>query len=307
MRILLIMLTVTLLAAAPLHAQEATFHSEPGFMLAPSASGSNPLQVTASLSRVGNTEFTNGLGRVQVTRAQLGVDYKIWNLSYAVSRFDWERIGVIPFSSSDARAPWTSLHDLALKGQLLNETVNDKWRYWINGELSSSFENMFPGAVGAGFDGGVTYDFWDGWMIGATARTVVLSALNQDLLGDVEVGLALAVSPKTLRRLFRKMGLLPFEDMGPESIRFSVALAGADKTYRLDADSPVYRKGYLGLRQSRIGGYLEYNPNSRVSVLLGPEYYYVREYRLYNSAGALRSTHELDKSLGGVFRFQCRF
>lgn len=306
MRHILIIIAFILLLIAPARAAEPEFQSAPGFMLTPTVSTSKKLQITTTLNHVGDAEFSNGLGRVEVTRAEMAVDYGIFNVAYGVSDFEWERTGVIPFSSGE-RVPWSSLHDLTLKAQLVNETLDDNWRYWVNGKMSSSFENMFPGAVGVGFDGGIAYDFWDGWMVGATLRTTALSALNEDLFGDVEMGVALAVSQKTLRRTLKNLGLLPFESSGSSNIGFSVALIGADKTYRLDADSPVYRKGYLGLRQSRIGAYLEYTPNPNVSVFVGPEYYYVREYRLYNSAGALRSTQDLENSLGGTFRFQCRF
>lgn len=295
-----------LLWISPAFAGTPEIDSSPDFLLSPPTNINKELRMSADFSFVGSADFTNGLGSVSVTRSSLTADYSIFRLSYGISHFTWQDKGVVTFSAGD-RSPWQDLHDVTLQARIINNKLGDRWRYWLNGELNSSFEADFPGAVGAGFDGGVAYDFWNGWMLGVQAKTIAVSALRDDLFGEVELGLALAVSQKALRDTLKSFGLFTEADEGSERIGFSVALSGAEKTYRLSSSSPVRRNGYLGLVRSKVGAYFDYSPNDMVTFSLGPEYHYSRQYKLYDSAGKLHSSHRLDNAWGGYARVLWKF
>lgn len=278
----------------------------PGFLLSAPTNVSKELRLQVDAGYVGSADFTNGLGSVSVARTSIAADYSIFRLSYGLSHFMWQDKGVVTFSAG-SRIPWENLHDVTLQARLLNNVFWDDWRYWVNAEFSSSFEQNFPGAVGAGFDGGVAYDFWNGWMVGASAKTIALSALSEDLFGDLEFGLVLAVSQKTLRETLKAVGLFPNMGEGSEKIGFNVALSGSDKTYRLSPDSPVRSNGYLGLVRSKVGAYLDYSFNEQSMFSIGPEYHYGRRYKLYDSSGKLHSSHNLGNAWGGYASFRWKF
>lgn len=296
-----------ILWALPVSAGVTEVEPTPGFKVTAPTNISKDLHLEWDISFIGMSDFNNGLGSVSVTRTTLSADYSIFKLSYGLSHFNWEQQNVVSFSSSGTRDPWENLHDLTLQARLLNNKLSDNWRYWVNGEISSSFERDFPGAVGVGFDGGVAYDFWNGWMLGVKAKTIAVSALSDDLFGELELGLALAVSQKTLRDTFKAIGLMSEKSDGSDQINFSLVLSGAEKTYRLSPDSPVRQNGYLGLVRSKIGGYLDYSPDEHWTFSLGPEFHYSRKYKLYDSKGKLHSSHRLDNAWAGHFRVHYRF
>jgi len=280
--------------------------STPGFLLSAPTNISKTLRLEGDVSFVNSAQFSNGLGSVGVIRSSLSADYSIFRLSYGLSHFSWKEKSAVAFSS-DSRAPWENLHDVTLQARILNNKLGDDWRYWVNGELSSSFERDFPGAVGIGFDGGVAYDFWNGWMVGLSAKTIALSALRDDLFGEVALGMAVAVSQKTLRDTLKAIGLLSGADDGSDKIGFNLAVSTTEKTYRLSPDSPVRKNGYLGLAHSKVGAYLDYKPNDDWVLSVGPEFHYSRSYKLYDSAGKLHSSHQLDNAFGGYARVQYAF
>ncbi|MDD3313077.1 hypothetical protein [Pseudodesulfovibrio sp.] len=296
---------LTLACAAGARADEPGFTPAPGFVLTRPNDSGEGLRLGAEFNYISRADFTNGLGSVSVARADVKADYSLFSLSLGVSHFLWESKANVRFSEGESRDPWDDLYDVTLQARLLNDTVGDHWHYWLNGELSSSFESDFPGAVGAGFDGGVAYDFWDGWMLGLSAKAVALSALSDALFGDVKFGAVVAVSQKSLRNTLRAAGLLPDLPEGKDSIGFSFYLTGAEKTYRLSPDSPVRRNGFLGMRRSAVGASLDYTLDEHWSFFVGPEYNYGRQYILYDSDGRQTSSHRLGDAWGGRagFRF----
>ena len=305
-----LVLACALWTAAPSRADTAlSMGDEPGFLVASPTNVNQDLQLQADFGYVADADFTNGLGSVSISRASVQADYSIFHLSYEVSIFDWTNRAQLTRSFHMARSvtPWEKLHDITFQARLLNNQLADKWRYWVNGELNSSFEESVPGAVGVGFDGGVAYDFWNGWMLGITAKTVAVSALSSDLFGDLEFGLALAVSQKTLRETLKAIGLIESEKEGTDKIGLNFALSASDKTYRLSPDNPVYGDGYVGIVRSKVGVYLDYFPNDNLTFSIGPEYHYSRKYKLYNKAGTYKSSHDLDNALGGYARILWRF
>ncbi|MCJ2165335.1 MULTISPECIES: hypothetical protein [unclassified Pseudodesulfovibrio] len=283
--------------------------AEPDFLLASPTNVSSDLQLQADFGYISDADFTNGLGSVSVSRSSLSADYAIFHLSYELSHFFWGSKADVArnFNTDRSVAPWHNLHDITLQARLLNNKFADKWRYWLNGAVNSSFEESLPGAVGVGFDGGVAYDFWNGWMLGITARTLAVSALSQDLFGEVEFGLAVAVSQKTLREAMKSIGLFENAKEGSDKIGLNFAISRAEKTYRLAADNPVYGNGYLGLVRSKVGVYVDYLPSDNLTLSIGPEYHYGREYRLYNKAGSYKSSYKLDNALGGYARILWKF
>jgi hypothetical protein len=286
-----------------------TMGNEPGFVVAAPTNVNKSLQLWGGLGHVAKADFTDGLGSVSVTRASLSADYSIFHLSYDIDYFKWDGKDSLGrrFGTGGGLEPWETLQDITLQARVLNNRLTDKWRYWVNAEVNASYEQVAPGAIGVGVDGGVAYDFWDGWMLGLTARTVALSALNSDLFGDVELGLAVAVSQKTLRRTLQSLGLLENAKPGSDHIGLRFALSTQDKTYRLAPDNPVYGDGYLGVVQSKVGLYLDYQPNKALTFSVGPEYHYNRKYKLYNKAGSYKSSHDLENAMGGFARILWQF
>lgn len=305
-----VLLLALTLSAAPAPAETAlTMGDEPGFLVASPTNVNQDLQLQADFGYEAEADFDDGRGGVSVSRASLSADYAIFHLSYEVSSFDWSDRAEVARSFGMKRTvtPWRQLHDVAFQARLLNNKLTDKWRYWVNGEMDSSFEESVPGALGVGFDGGVAYDFWNGWMLGVTARTVAVSALSSDLFGDVEFGLAVAVSQKTLRETLRAVGLIENEREGSEKIGLNFALSTANKTYRLSAGNPVYGNGYLGIVRSKVGVYLDYFADDNLTFSIGPEYHYGRQYKFYNKAGSYKASHDLGDGLGGYARLVWRF
>jgi len=281
----------------------------PGFLVAAPTNVNKTLQLQGGLGHAGQADFTNGLGSVSVTRASLSADYSIFHLSYDIDYFKWAGKDALGrrFGTGGGLTPWKTLQDITLQARLLNNRFSDNWRYWVNAEVNASYEVVAPGAVGVGLDGGMAYDFWDGWMLGLTARTVALSALNSDLFGDVELGLAVAVSQKTLRRTLQSLGLLQDSGPGSEHIALNFAISTQEKTYGLAPDNPIYNSGYLSVVRSKVGLYLDYLPNKALTFSVGPEYHYNRKYKLYNKAGSYKSSHDLDNAWGGFGRILWRF
>lgn len=302
----LVLLLCLLAWVQPVCAGSTTLSPEPGVMLAPAGDADRELSLDLEAGYVGQADLTGGQGSVGVLRTTFTADYSIFRLSYGISRYLWEDGAEVRFATGD-RVPWETLHDVTLQARLIDNSLGGDWRYWLNGELSSSFEQDFPGAVGAGFDGGVAYEFLDGWMIGLTGKGVILSALRDDLLGDLEMGLALAVSQKALRAMIKGVGLGGMLGDGSDRVGFSLALTGADKTYRLSPSSPVRRNGYLGIRRSRVGAYLDYRHDDRLTLSVGPEYTFSRKFSLYDSTGSLSSSHRVRDALGGSVHLRWDF
>jgi hypothetical protein len=304
-----VLLAVLFAPASGAFAQSGvTMGNEPGFLVAAPTNVNKTLQLQGGLGYVSRADFTDGAGRVGVTRASLSADYSIFHLSYDIDYFKWaDKEGLARRFGAGGETPWETLQDITLQARLLNNRLADDWRYWVNAEVSASYETVAPGAVGAGVDGGVAYDFWDGWMLGLTVRTVALSALNSDLFGDVELGLAVAVSQKTLRRTLQSVGLLREAKPGSEHLALNFAISTQEKTYRLAPDNPVYGNGYLGVARSKVGLYLDYLPNKALTFSIGPEYHYNRKYKLYNKTGSYKSSHDLENALGGYARILWRF
>ena len=307
MRRTVLILFLLLCLAVPAHADDPQFDSRPGFVLTGDDNATDGLRVGVEAGFISTAAFANGPGGVSVQRTTIHADYSRFTLTYGLSHFTWRHPGEIAFSSSDTDAPWENLHDVSLQARLVNDTLGKDWHYWLNGHISSSFESDFPGAVGAGFDGGVAYDFWGGWMFGVSAKAVALSALRDDLFGDVEFGMVVAASQKTVRDTLKAFGLMPSLPAGSDKVGFSLYLTGAENTYRLSPDSPVARNGYLGMRQSSVGANVSYDLNERWSFHLGPEYTYGRQFILYDSTGAQSSSHRLDNGWGGRCGFSYSF
>ncbi|BCS88515.1 hypothetical protein [Pseudodesulfovibrio sediminis] len=286
-----------------------TMNTEPDFLLTAPTKVSKDLQLEAAFGYVGEADFSNGLGSVSVTRASLAADYSIFRLSYVLSNFSWLDTGAVSrtLNSDSSHAPWNVLQDVTLRARFLNEKLGDNWRYWVNGEMTSSFEDEFPGAVGLGFDGGVAYDLWNGWMLGVSAKTIALSALNKDLFGETEFGIAVATSHRALRSTLQALGFREDALDGSDNIGFSFAFSGASKTYRLSSQNPIYRNGYLSLVRSKVGVYMDYKASDNLTMSIGPEYHYDRKYKLYNSTGSYKSSHRLDNTWGGVARVLWKF
>jgi hypothetical protein len=299
-------LVYLLLLSAPACAVESNIDSMPGFLVSAPTNVSKELRLQGDLSYIEDSDFSNGLGSVNVARLSLSADYSIFNLSYGYSRFNWHRKGLVRFVKEQERVPWENLHDVTLRVRALNNKIADNWRYWLNGRMSSSFERDFPGAIGAGLDGGIAYDFWDGWMVGVTLRSVALSPLSDDLFGEQDYGVAIAVSQRALRNAMRSVGLVDLDD-GSDSIGFSFAFTSSDRTYRLAPDSPVESNGYLSIIYSKIGAYLDYSPNDQWTFSLGPEFYYDRKYRFHDSKGKSGSSYHLDNGWGGYARVLWHF
>ena len=253
----------------------------------------------------GSGDYREGGGGAEAHRMLFSARWSRLSLDYTYSHYVWHDLDDIPFDTG-GRAPWKDLHDLSFQARLLRGVWEDRWHYWVNAEATSSFEAAFPGAVGAGVNGELAYDFWEGWMLGVMGRLSALNALNSDLFGEAELTLALHVSPRHLRLLLRELGLEDDADK-PSRVGLSVAFSASDTAYRLRPGSPLESRGFLGIRRSLVGVYLTMELEDGLSLHAGPEFAFGRSQRIYNSTGTLQGTREQGNALGGSLGLTWKF
>lgn len=287
-----------LLFAAAAQAQEFDVVSDPNLSLDPlTETNERELGFYSGFTLLPDSNIVGRDGSVSVTRLNLGAQYSIFTLDYAYSSFDWSSDASLD-DKTDKHAPWNGLHDLSLQARLLKGSFMERWHYWLNGEITSAFEEGFPGAVGAGFNGELAFDFWEGWMIGGLMRVTAMNPLNSDLFADGELGLAIHVSQKHVRQALEAIGVDTKTDSGRE-YSFHFAYSAQDKTYRLSPGSGYVKNGYVGIRRSKIGAYLDLKLSENFTMSLGPEYHFNREYKTYNSSGSRLSTTAVSDSGAG--------
>lgn len=274
-----------------------------GFLFAPPTTTNKDFHLETDISSVGRADFSGDIGSVAIVRTGITVDYSIFELAYGYSHFSWkekEEVALAMGTDGEKREPWEVLHDFTLQARLLNGQSHEKWRYWLDTALTSSFEEgEAPGAVGIGIEGGLSYDVWHGWTMGMGAKTIAVNAISDDLIGDVELGLLLGASHQTVVDFLEALGLYTGDKNAEHRFGFSIALSGAQKTYK--------SKGYIGLVRSKLGAYFEYSPTPGCTFSLGPEYHYHRKYKFYSNTGQLESSHTLGDSWGGYARFSWEF
>ncbi|WP_432735993.1 hypothetical protein [Maridesulfovibrio sp. FT414] len=245
--------------------------------------------------------FRSASGEVSVVRNSVRVGYSIFELSYGLSHFIWENEGDISRQISGGKSsnpPFENLQDLTLQAQLVNGRFNEDWIYWLDCTATSAFEKDFPGALGLGLQGGLAYDLWKGSILGSGVKAVAVSPINDELFGDIEVGLVLSVSNETFTEILKMIGV----DMGDDknkTIGMTMAMTGSNKIYETE--------GYVKETQSKFGLYLDYTPNEHWTFSIGPEYVYERNYTFYNSNGRKLSSQNLGSAFGGLAKFVWRF
>jgi len=274
-----------------------------GFLFAAPTTTNKDFHLETDISYVGRSDFSGDIGSVEIVRTGITVDYSIFELSYGYSHFSWrekEEVALAMGTGGEKREPWEVLHDVTLQARLLNAKFHKRWRYWLDTALTSSFEEgEAPGAMGLGIDGGLSYDVWHGWTLGMGAKTIAVNAVSDDLIGDIELGLVLGASHQTIVDALEALGIYSEDKDDEHRFGFSIALSGAEKTYK--------SKGYIGLVRSKIGAYFEYSPVPDCTLSLGPEFHYHRKYKFYTKTGTLESSHTLSDSWGGYARFLWKF
>ena len=275
-----------------------------GFLFAPPTKTKKDFHLETDVSYVARSEFSGDIGSVEIVRTGVKVDYSIFELAYGYSHFSWKEKEEVALAmgagGGEKREPWETLHDLTLQVRLLNAKFHEKWRYWIDAALTSSFEEgEEPGAIGMGFDGGLAYDIWHGWTVGMGAKSIAVTAVSNDLIGDIELGLVLGASHQGVVDALEALGIYSDDENDEHRFGFSIALSGAQKTYKSN--------GYIGLVRSKLGAYFEYSPSSDCTFSLGPEYHYHRKYKFYTETGELESSSTLEDSWGGYARFLWKF
>lgn len=254
---------------------------------------------------VGAANFASGRGGVETARVRVSARYNGYRLSYTHTDFLWNDLDSLPFGGG--AVPWKDLNEVSLSGGIIRGSFWEDWHYVVGGDLTMAFESDFPGAVGAGLNGELAYNLWEGWMLGGVARVRALNALNNDLFGEVEVGVALHVSRKHLRELADELGLSGDMEAGGTRIDLRFEFAGADKTYRLSPGNGYAPHGYAGIRNTRVSAFadIRISPNATLSV--GPEYWFFRQYTIYNDAGSQMGTYDLGEAFGGSVGFSWSF
>lgn len=284
--------------ALPAGAQEFDITADPDLTLDPlTDSNERELAFHTGFAIVPASGIHGSDGSVTVTQLQLGAQYSIFSIDYAYNSFDWSS-GALLDNHSDKHAPWSGLHDISFQARLLKGSFLDRWHYWLNAEATSAFEEGFPGAVGAGLNGELAFDFWEGWMVGGLVRVTALNALNSDLFADGEIGFAVHVSQKHFQQVLEALGVNLDED-SPREYSFRIGYSAQDKTYRLSPHSKFIKNGYVGIRRSKIGAYLDLKLSEHFIMSVGPEYHFNRQYKTYNSSGTQLSTTGVDPSGGG--------
>lgn len=279
-------------------AQEIGVAGDPTFTLDPlTEDNDRNLALYTNASILPESDIKGEDSDVRVTRFGLGGHYSIFSFDYGYSAFDWG--SGVDLGTGQIRAPFNALHDVSLQARVLQGTFNERWHYWLNAEASSAFEETFPGALGAGFNGELAYDFWDGWMIGGLVRLTALNALNSDLFADAELGFAIHVSQHQVRTLLTSLGIIDPKETTKDKYTLRFAYSGQEKTYRLSSKSELATNGYVGIRRSKVGAYLDLFVNDSFTLSLGPEYHFGRSYTVYNSSGTRVSEKELDSTVGG--------
>ncbi|WP_320169069.1 hypothetical protein [Maridesulfovibrio sp.] len=298
----LIITLIVLLWATPSLATESGLSFTKGYLFAAPSTHAEDLHLETDVSYVAEAQFSDDMGSVSVIRTRIKASYSIFELSYGLSHFTWENEEQIPIFGNEMeniRDPFDNLHDITLEAHLLNNRFHKDWLYWLDGTATAAYEYDFPGALGAGFQGGVAYDIWHGWMLGFGAKAVAINPISNDLFGDVEFGAILSMSHDAFMDTLELLGL----DFGgsdtPHTFGVSFALSSAEKVYKSE--------GYIEVIRSKAGVYLDYSPIEQLTFSIGPEYYYDCMYSFYTNSGKLISKHKLSNALGGFVRFMWMF
>lgn len=245
--------------------------------------------------------FADASGKVSVLRNTIKVGYSIFELSYGLSHFIWEDAGEISRQISGGKnssPPFDYLQDLTLEVHLVNGRFYEDWIYWLDCTATSAFEKDFPGALGLGMQGGLAYDLWKGTILGSGVKAVAVSPINDELFGDIELGLVLSVSYEAIVETLKMLGV-EIDDGKKKTIGMTVAITGSNKIYETE--------GYVKETQSKFALYLDYSPYDNWTLSIGPEYVYKRSYTFYSSNGRKLSTQDLGNAFGGLAKFVWRF
>lgn len=254
---------------------------------------------------VGKADFSGDRGGVSTLDTALIADYSIFNLTYELANFKWHDKSLLGLTPN-GETPWNNLHDVTLQARIFSNKLSKKWWYWVNGDITAAYEKAFPGGVGAGFDGGTAYKFWQGWRAGVTAKVIALNATSDKLFGEMVLGLVLAASQKTVRKTVKDLGLGDMGE-GTDAIGYNITFLTTERTYKLNSSSRVSPSGYLEVAESKIGAYLDYTASDNLFMSIGPEYHYERKYRIYNSSGSWMDTHLLGNAFAGYGKIEWTF
>lgn len=141
-------------------------------------------------------------------------------------------------------------------------------------------------------------DQWSkGW--GKAHKAVAVSPINDDLFGDIELGLVLSVSYEAIAEVLKMIGVEMDDDGKKKTIGMTVAMSGSSKIYETG--------GYIKEAQSKFALYLDYSPYDHWTFSIGPEYVYDRNYTFYSSSGRKLSDQDLGDAFGGLVKFMWRF
>ncbi|WP_319780236.1 hypothetical protein [Maridesulfovibrio sp.] len=257
--------------------------------------------ITVSSSYALPASFANSSGKVSVVRNTIKAGYSIFELTYGVSNFLWEDAGEFSQQISGGESsnpPFENLQDLTLEAHLANGRFYKDWIYWLDCTATSAFEKNLPGALGLGLQGGLAYDLWKGSILGGGVKAVAVSPINDELFGDIELGLVLSVSYEAIAETLKMIGV-EMGDGKKKTIGMTVAMSGSNKIYETD--------GFVKETQSKFALYLDYSPYDNWTLSIGPEYIYDRSYTFYSSNGRKLSAQDLGDSFGGLVKFMWRF
>ncbi len=257
--------------------------------------------ITVESSYTLPASFAGASGEVSILRNTVKAGYSIFELSYGLSNFMWDNAGDVSRQISEGESsnpPFENLQDLTLEAHLFNGKLYKDWIYWLDCTATSAFEKDFPGALGLGMQGGLAYDLWKGSILGGGVKAVAVSPINDELFGDIELGLVLSVSYEAIAETLKMFGV-EMDDGKKKAIGMTVAMSGSNKIYETD--------GYVKEVQSKFALYLDYSPDDNWTFSIGPEYIYERSYTFYTSKGRKLSIQDLGDAFGGLVKFVWRF
>ncbi|MDK2956414.1 MAG: hypothetical protein PWQ57_1910 [Desulfovibrionales bacterium] len=262
------------------------------------------LTIRLDSTYVGSANFRKSSGGVESFSNRIAVSGAIWSASFTQTRYIWHDVADLPLTEGDL-APWEALYDLDLALQAFEGKFCNDFYYWINVKGTAGFEEDFPGALSLGLSGELAYDVYEGWMLGLVASSSVLSPLSSGLFNELELTAALHVSQKHIKLLLDFLGL--DHESTQKTYSFHVAFSEKRQVYRLSSSSNVSNNGYASIQRTMVGGYLDVLFDKNWTFSLGPEYYFYRKYKVYDSKGNFLSNAPLNESFGGQFSFGYMF
>ena len=256
---------------------------------------------------VGRSDIGNDQGQVEYIRSGLSVSVSRFSFSYQGKSYAWGDRQRLPFGNRNDD-PWSELRAVGLKLSHFG-ALDRKFRYFIGGRLSSSYEQGASGLLGVGAYGGLLYGVSRRWQL-SFGMGISHNKVNTNVLPMF--GLSWNRGPGGGAAVKGWSASIGFPETSV-SYRFNPEVAlrlglSFDKDiYRLSGGSTAQPDGYLETQDAILGLYLDLNPTKRFKVILGVQGNFAREMVLYDRDERHVRTYDLDPAWGGVLNLALSF